>query len=158
MFSLTEAQPAAGALPILDLFLELHPLPDALAFPPRIKLSDKQLVRDCLLHGKACVCCGGKVCPGGPELGRRDELRHTLFLSLLLLLQRAKTMMAEGHSPAQLQRNGVAQGSSMVGQGRQIKEEGRGFPGGSVVKNLPAKTGDMGLIPGPGRSHTPRSN
>ena len=28
----------------------------------------------------------------------------------------------------------------------------RGFPGGSVVKNLPAKAGDVGLIPGSGRS------
>ena len=27
-----------------------------------------------------------------------------------------------------------------------------GFPGGSVVKNTPANAGDMGLIPGPGRS------
>ena len=27
-----------------------------------------------------------------------------------------------------------------------------GFPGGSVVKNLPANAGDMGLIPGSGRS------
>ena len=27
-----------------------------------------------------------------------------------------------------------------------------GFPGGSVVQNLPAKTGDTGLIPGSGRS------
>ena len=27
-----------------------------------------------------------------------------------------------------------------------------GFPGGSVVKNLPAKAGDAGLIPGLGRS------
>ena len=26
-----------------------------------------------------------------------------------------------------------------------------GFPGGSVVKNPPAKAGDMGLIPGLGR-------
>ena len=29
-----------------------------------------------------------------------------------------------------------------------------GFPGGSVVKNLPAIVGDMGSIPGPGRFHT----
>ena len=29
-----------------------------------------------------------------------------------------------------------------------------GFPGGSVVKDLPAKSGDVGLIPGPGRSPT----
>ena len=27
------------------------------------------------------------------------------------------------------------------------------FPGGSVVKNLSASAGDMGFIPGPGRSH-----
>ena len=29
-----------------------------------------------------------------------------------------------------------------------------GFPGGSVVKDLPAKSGVVGLIPGPGRSPT----
>ena len=33
-----------------------------------------------------------------------------------------------------------------------------GLPGGAVVKNLPANAGDTGSIPGPGRSHTPRSN
>ena len=33
-----------------------------------------------------------------------------------------------------------------------------GFPGGAVVKNLPANAGDMGLILGQGRSHMPRSN
>ena len=27
-----------------------------------------------------------------------------------------------------------------------------GFPGGSVIKNPPANAGDVGLIPGPGRS------
>ena len=32
------------------------------------------------------------------------------------------------------------------------------FPGGAVVKNLPANAGDMGSIPGPGRSHMPRNN
>ena len=34
----------------------------------------------------------------------------------------------------------------------------KGFPGGSVVKNLPVNAGDMSLIPEPGRSHMPRSN
>ena len=33
-----------------------------------------------------------------------------------------------------------------------------GFPGGAVVKNLPANAGDMGLGLGPGRSHKPQSN
>ena len=32
------------------------------------------------------------------------------------------------------------------------------FPGGSGVKNPPAKAGDMGLIAGPGRSHMPQGN
>ena len=32
------------------------------------------------------------------------------------------------------------------------------FPGGAVVRNLPAKEGDTGSSPGPGRSHMPRSN
>ena len=33
-----------------------------------------------------------------------------------------------------------------------------GFPGGTVVKNLPANAGDTGSSPGPGRSHMPLSN
>ena len=36
--------------------------------------------------------------------------------------------------------------------------ENRGFPGGSVVKNLPASAGDMGSILCPGKSHLPSSN
>ena len=32
-----------------------------------------------------------------------------------------------------------------------------GSPGGAVVKNPPAKAGDTGSSPGPGRSHMPRS-
>ena len=34
----------------------------------------------------------------------------------------------------------------------------RDFPGGSVVKNLPANAGDMGLIPYLRRSHMPWSS
>ena len=33
------------------------------------------------------------------------------------------------------------------------KEKGRGFPGDTVDKNPPAKTGDLGPIPDPERSH-----
>ena len=39
-----------------------------------------------------------------------------------------------------------------------VKKVGRDFPGGAVVKNLPANAGDTGSSPGPGRSHMPRSN
>ena len=34
------------------------------------------------------------------------------------------------------------------------KTVGKGFPGGSMVKNQPANARDIGLIPEPGRSHT----
>ena len=33
----------------------------------------------------------------------------------------------------------------------------RDFPGGPVVKNLPASAGDMSSIPDPGSSHMPQS-
>ena len=36
--------------------------------------------------------------------------------------------------------------------------ETSGFPGGTVVKSLPASAGDLGSSPGPGRSHMPRSS
>ena len=34
----------------------------------------------------------------------------------------------------------------------------KGFPGGAVVGSLPANAGNMGLSPGPGGSHMPRSS
>ena len=40
----------------------------------------------------------------------------------------------------------------------QLFSELQGFPGGLVVKNLPVRAGDTGSIPGPGRSHRPRSS
>ena len=43
-------------------------------------------------------------------------------------------------------------------QGNQLKKKSWGFPGGSVVKNLLANTGDTGSIPGLGRLHMPRSS
>ena len=51
-----------------------------------------------------------------------------------------------------------------MGKGRSCKErvcqEGKkeDFPGGPVVKNPSASAGDMGSIPGPGRSHIPWGN
>lgn len=36
-----------------------------------------------------------------------------------------------------------------------LKTQVMDFPGGSLVKNPPAKGGDMGLIPGPRRFHVP---
>ena len=39
-----------------------------------------------------------------------------------------------------------------------FKKHSRGFPGGTVVENLPANAGDTGSSTGLGRSHMPRSN
>ena len=39
-----------------------------------------------------------------------------------------------------------------------LKAKSLGFPGSSVVKNLPANAGDTGPIPDPGRFHMPQSN
>ena len=41
---------------------------------------------------------------------------------------------------------------------RELNISFRGFPGGSVVKNQLANTGDTGWIHDPGRSHMPQSN
>ena len=39
-----------------------------------------------------------------------------------------------------------------------LKVSARGFPGGLVVKNLPASVEDTGSIPGLGQSHMLQSN
>ena len=41
---------------------------------------------------------------------------------------------------------------------RKLKVYGEDFPGGPVVKNLPASVGNMGLTLGSGRLHTPQGN
>ena len=45
-------------------------------------------------------------------------------------------------------------------RGREMSQEqwSLDFPGGPVVRNLPANAGDTGLLPGLGRSHTLRDN
>ena len=40
----------------------------------------------------------------------------------------------------------------------KLRIEFLSFPVGPVVKNLSANAGDMGSIPGPGRSHMPQDN
>ena len=50
----------------------------------------------------------------------------------------------------------IGTGASLMVQWLRIRL--LGFPGGAVVKNLPANAGDMGSSPGSGRSHMPRSN
>ena len=55
-------------------------------------------------------------------------------------------------SKSQLLENGIGHRNHL------IKKSSEDFPGGTVVKNLPANAADTGSSPGPGRSHMPRSN
>ena len=50
---------------------------------------------------------------------------------------------------------GIIVPSSVPAESRGMvsRTRGQGFPGGSVVKNLPASAGDTGSIPDLGRSH-----
>ena len=43
-------------------------------------------------------------------------------------------------------------------KGSQTEFQKEGFPGGSLVKNLPANARDTGSSPGLGRPHMPQSN
>ena len=45
--------------------------------------------------------------------------------------------------------------NSIINTFQILKLHTEGHPGGPVVKNPPASAWDMGLIPGPGRSHIP---
>ena len=51
----------------------------------------------------------------------------------------------------------VEGGAGLPMLSRPLVEEIQGFPGGSVVENLPANAGDTGSSPGLGRSHMPPS-
>ena len=59
-------------------------------------------------------------------------------------------------------RNVQGKSETMYGLNKEVllhfKENYRGFPGGLVVKNLPADARDMGLIPVPGRFHMTQCN
>ena len=47
---------------------------------------------------------------------------------------------------------------SLLGAMENTKPKVQGFPGGSVVENLPANAGVTGLTADPGRPHLPWSN
>ena len=54
--------------------------------------------------------------------------------------------------------NKILLNNQWVKEVKRKKNTLRDFPGGTVVKNLPANAGDMGSIPGLGRSHMPWSS
>ena len=97
------------------------------------------------------------ACIQAPEKGRRKGFEHSLLLHSLS----ASLEQCCRHSPQPLPPpspgfncfpgsglNINCQCLGFFGRGRSPES----FPGGSVVNNLPARTGDLGSIPGSGRS------
>ena len=109
-------------------------LTSALPHPPTVS-------SDCLLD---CPLQGPVSCVG----------THFLFAAGCLL------SIQESGAPLQFPSCSVTSFSDTASSMAQVctKTEIQGFPGGSVVKNPPAKAGDMGSIPRPGGSHMPQSN
>ena len=64
------------------------------------------------------------------------------MLSSFVLIIKFKEIMEE-----------ESESSGCLGGKKSIKKRERDFPIGPVIGNLPANAGDMGLIPGLGRSH-----
>ena len=54
--------------------------------------------------------------------------------------------------------SGEERGDDKREKRRTVSKRLHAFPGGSVVKNLPANAGDTGSVPDAGRSHMPQSN
>ena len=84
-----------------------------------------------------------------------------LLKALLPWLRRRQTRLKDGKGLVQVQ---TARGGGLAGISgclaprlhmTEDKKQGRGFPGGAVVKNLPADAGDRGSIHDPARSHMP---
>ena len=82
---------------------------------------------------------------------------------LLELLGRWKNASCLAHCTTQTRSGHISIGSPYPfphhpTPGVIVRESHRDFPGGLVVKNLPANAGDTRSIPDPGRSHMPQNN
>ena len=84
-----------------------------------------------------------------------DSITNSMDVSLSKLQEIVKDRKACMLQSTGLQR---VRHSLVAEQQQETPATVRGFPGGSVVKNPPANTGDMGSIPDPGRSPMPQSN
>ena len=79
-----------------------------------------------------------------------------------LIHKKEKPLSFDVGFPPSSNTNGIANNKAMCWEARWrlwgLKNWLPGFPGGTVVKNLPANSGDTGSSPGLGRSHMPWSN
>ena len=80
----------------------------------------------------------------------RNPMDRGTWQATVLGVAKSRTRLSDYHFHYQKKKRTL--------QRNKFKVKGWGFPGGSVVKNSPTNAGNMGLIPGPGGSHMPRSN
>ena len=117
-------------------------------------LSHWALVKRCWMSGVRGDRWSWTQCPGGAS-------PLLLLKALLPWLGRRQARLKDGKGLVQVQ---TARGGGLAGISgclaprlhmTEDKKRGRGFPGGAVVKNLPANAGDKGSIHDPARSHVP---
>ena len=98
-----------------------------------------------LRHRKwLCKSTKQNICTDKQEGIIQDSLSNTLYTVFIQ------------HIPALLSFSGQCYPD--LCKRHQLKIQGEGFSGDSVVRNLPASVGDLGLIPGLGGSHMPWSS
>ena len=115
--------------------------------PSGMTASEGLLPRGCRRGAAGCSCALCPVGRCGPAFPQcpRGPVTH-------LLCSSGNSAMCHGHMPTQSPRG---QGSLHQAD---YKVNQKGFPGGSVVENLPTTAGDTGSIPGSGGSHRPRGS
>ena len=86
------------------------------------------------------------------EGGREGDARGKRYGDICIYITDSLCYKAETNTP--LKSNYTPKKTLKKKKKRPVK----GFPGGTVVKNLPANAGYTGLSPGPGRSHMLWSN
>ena len=102
------------------------------------------LSSDCRANRPHLGLCPEASVPLQGRLGRQGSVTQRSHLVAVLLNCR------QGERPEQIRK------ALKTGHPSHRHRE-QGFLGGSVIKIPPANGGDMGLIPGPGRSHMPRA-
>ena len=106
------------------------------------------------------ILCGGVYFPPGPQISSINKTSNSISSIRSLWLRTRGGIKDNRHKPTKTWRLQIVKvlGTDSKTMFPVLKGKKRGFPGGAVVKNLPADAGDTGSSPGAGRSHMPRSN